>query len=353
MALIAAALACGRRPGDTARVNRVPAILLALLPAACDGPQQVHELHGPTMGSFYRVKWVGTADPAAVQRAVADTLAEFDRAFSLWRDDSEIAACNSHRGRRPFPCSPLFAAVLVEALAVAERTGGAFDPTVRPLSRLFRRQKEGGEPPGADELAAALSRVGHHRVRVAREGVWKDAPDLELDLDGIVAGACADQLARRLRELGVQGAMLEITGEVLCFGEKAPGVPWRIAIESPDGDVDGAGPRTAVSALALRDRALCTSGSYRNFVQGGAAPIHHIFDPRSGRNVDHGVVSVSVLARSCALADALGTALMVVGPAGAERLLADWPGEPELGALFVVVREGKAEVREVRWPSGS
>ena len=101
----------------------------------------------------------------------------------------------------------------------------------------------------------------------------------------------------------------------------------------------------------MGDMALCTSGSYRNHLDAGAAVVHHIFDPRTGANATHRMVSASVLARSAALADGLGTALMVTGPEGAEALLEGWSGEPRLAALLLVQREdGTLQALRVNWP---
>ena len=111
--------------------------------------------------------------------------------------------------------------------------------------------------------------MGWQRLRLTAAGLVKQQPDLELDLDGVVAGACAETMAKRLRELGVDGAMLDITGEVLCFGSKPGGAPWQIAVAGP------------VATLLLHDQALCTSGSENAIEQGGVTR-HHIFDPRSG-----------------------------------------------------------------------
>lgn len=317
--------------------------------AASDPPLQVFT--GRTMGSTYEVKFVGVADLAAVQAVVAEELAAFDATFSNWRDDSEIARCNRHASSEPFAVTPRFAAVLQQALAVAAATEGAFDPTVKPLSDLYRAAKR--DPQHRLEPAAAATarrHVDYRQVQLRDGALVKGDPELQLDLDGLVAGAAADAIAARLAPFALQGLYLQITGEVLCRGDKGAAGPWRIGVVDPDSDAMGG--EQPIRTLALRDRALCTSGDYRNgFVRDGTF-VHHVFDPRTGRNPDHHVVSASILAASAALADAFGTAALVLGEAGTQRL---WPGWQQRfglqGALLLMPGEGGTlRSLEITWP---
>ncbi|HEX5050814.1 MAG TPA: FAD:protein FMN transferase [Planctomycetota bacterium] len=324
-------------------------IACAVLLGGC-GRGGVHEFGGPTMGSSYEVKFTGDVPLATVRAAVEAELAAFDLAFSNWRSDSEIARCNRHRSTAPFPASDRFCSVLQQALAVSAATGGAFDPTVKPLSDLYRAAKrDPAHRLDPADVAAVLPRVDYHLVEVRQGAVCKARPDVELDLDGIVAGACADAIAERLDALAVPAFYLQITGEVFCRGEKAPDVPWRIGVVDPESDrLGGDVPFTDV---ALRDRALCTSGDYRNAIVVDGRVVHHVFDPRTGRSAEHGVVSVSVIARSAAFADALGTAFMVLGDAEAVQLLPALQRPDAVSALFLLA-DGEGSLRKVEyaWP---
>ncbi|MEC8253405.1 MAG: FAD:protein FMN transferase, partial [Planctomycetota bacterium] len=191
--------------------------------------------------------------------------------------------------------------------------------------------------------------VDHRLVTVDGLQLVKARPDVQLDLDGIVAGAAADRIGAHLRTLGVTSFYLQITGEVLCRGRKPDGSPWRIGVVDP---TSSEGDQAAVVALPLRDAALCRSGDYRNQAVVGGAVMHHVFDPRTGRNPAHRVVSASVLASSCAVADALGTALMVLSPDERDEA---WPSMKQLGAtgallLLPSADDGWNKV-ELEWPS--
>lgn len=325
-------------------------VAFVLLLAACGAEvRQVHRFGGPTMGSTYEVKFVGAVPLSRVREVVDAELAQFDLAFSNWREDSEIARCNRHASTAPFAASARFLAVLQQALDVAAATEGAFDPTVKPLSDLYRKAKQ--DPRHRfDERAAAAAceRVGYRNVEVRGGAVHKKRPDVELDLDGIVAGACVDAIAQRLDALGVEAFYLQVTGEVYCRGEKAPGVPWQIGVVDPASD--GTGVEESIRTLPLRDRALCTSGGYRNAVLANQRVLHHIFDPRTGRSASRGVVSVAVLADSAALADALGTAFVVIGEKETTRLLPALRRHAEIGVLLLLAGEDGLSEVEVAWP---
>jgi thiamine biosynthesis lipoprotein ApbE len=329
-ALVSALAGCGSDAGAAAR--QLP---------------DLRELTGPTMGSSWTLKWHGGAGPERVRALVDQQLAAADAAFSTWHTGSELAAFNAHASTVPFRASGLLRAAVAAALDAARATDGAFDPTVKPLSDLYRAQRDGGAAPTAAALAQARERVGWQRVRVDGETLVKERPDLALDLDGIVAGFVADRLAPALAELDVRNFMLDLTGEVLCRGMRPDGAPWCIGIVDPLRAVPGA--ERSLFMLPLVDRALCTSSDHRTAASADGE-LTHVFDPRTGSNPAHGIASVSVLARSCALADALATALLVLGPDGAAPALQRC-GEDGVGAWFeMAAPDGSLRGRPVGWP---
>ena len=333
------------------RIVRVPVVAaLAGALVACGGEPVVHEFGGPTMGSSYVVKYVAPAPLSAVPAAVAEELAAVDAAFSNWRPDSEIARANAHLSTAPLPLSPRFAAVLQLALAMAKVTDGAFDPTVKPLSDIYRAAKRDPQHRlDAAALAAAKERVGWQLVAVRDGALVKARPDVQLDLDGIAAGAACDSIAARLQALGVGDVYLEVTGEVLCRGRKPGGEPWRVGVVDPT--ADQMGEETPIRALPLRDRALCTSGDYRNAIVVDGARFHHVFDPRTGSNPTTDVVSASVLADSAAVADALGTAFLVLGADGAQAIWPRLDAHGVRGALLLSPGpDGAVKQFEIAWP---
>lgn len=301
------------------------------------------------MGSTYQVKYVGALPVAQVQAAVAGELEKCEATFSNWRLDSEIARINAHQSSEPIAVSPLFAQALALALEVAAATDGAFDPTVKPLSDCYRAAKRSGVLDAA-AMQAAKQCVDWRAVQLAGTQLTKQRAQLAFDLDGLVAGLACDRIADQLAALGLSNCFIEVTGEVLCRGEKAPGVPWRIGVVDPR--ADAVGGVTTLQALPLRDLALCTSGDYRNALAVDGQRWHHIFDPRTGANATHSIVSVSILAPRAAVADALGTAALVLGAEGTQKCWPNWRRWGIVGALLLEPGEhGEMLSTEIAWPA--
>ena len=301
------------------------------------------ELAGAAFGTSWHVRLPVNAEspaPEALVPAIESLLEQVDARLSTWRDDSEVSRFNASVSTDWRPVSRDTAAVAAAALFVHARSGGAFDPTVAPLVSLwgFGAEPAPSGPPTDAAVDAALRRVdgGALGVRQHPPALRKARPDLSLDLSGVAKGFAVDAVARRLRELGVRRFLVEIGGELRSLGEAPGGGPWRVGVERPV-----QGPRHVDWVLALEDAALATSGDYRNRVTWRGRGYSHVIDPRSGRPVQHPLVSVSVLAREAARADAWATALLVLGPEAGWRVAE----HERLAALFVTVREGRLEAR--------
>ncbi len=268
------------------------------------------------MGTTYRVRLAETVDPAAraaVTARIARELELVDERMSAWRPDSELTRFNDWRTTEPQPISPETLEVLVEAEGVAQRTGGAFDVTVAPLVAAwgFGARASTGPPPDSARLAALRARVGWERLRLdpIQGTAAKDHPEMALDLDGIAPGYAVDRLAAALEELGWTDYLVEIGGEVRARGRNAAGEPWRVGVERAD-----ATSEQLARVVPLGDSALATSGDYRSTRIAGGRRLSHIIDPRTGRPAAHALAAATVLAPRCITADALATALMVMGP---------------------------------------
>jgi thiamine biosynthesis lipoprotein len=327
-------------------------VLLLLAAAACseagaplDG---VAEIAGPTMGTEYRVKVVGAPDDPRLRTLdaqIAELLAGLDARLSTWRDDSEISRFNAARDTGWFAVSADTASVVAEALAVHRLSEGALDPTVAPLVELwgFGRGGRGERPPDPARVRELLARVGAGQLELRAEppAVRKARPDLALDLSAVAQGFAADAIARHLTASGFPRHLVEVGGELRGRGPGPSGEPWRVGIERPS--PEGFGGLYCV--VGLSDGALATSGSYRKFVVWDGARYAHILDPRSGVPVSNALASVSVLDATAARADALATALFVLGPDAGLRL-----AEREGLAVLFLVGDGP-RFREIATPA--
>jgi thiamine biosynthesis lipoprotein len=166
----------------------------------------------------------------------------------------------------------------------------------------------------------------------------KTHPDVHVDLSGIAKGFAVDAIAELVEQQGITRFMIEIGGEVRTGARKQDGAPWRIGIESPVSVMRGP-PQEVVE---LEDLALATSGDYRNYFERDGRRYSHTIDPRKGRPIEHNLASVSIVAPNCMFADAMATALTVMGPDDAFR----YARENDLDVLLII-RETDGFVEKV------
>ncbi len=325
-------------------------IAVALALVGCRAPEPpappVQQLTGEAFGTTFTLKWRGAAPlPSEVEGPVAAALERIDERMSTWRPDSELQ--DVRRGDGPVEVSPETVDVVRAGLALAQETGGAFDPTVEPLMELwgFRGERRGAAPSEA-EVAAALAQTGHTKVVLGRTETGRptiDAGGTALDLSAIAKGHAVDVVSEELSRLGAADHLVEIGGEVRAHGQGPTG-PWILGVDRPEA---GVRPGTQlVARLALTNASLATSGNYRNAYEVDGLRVVHTMDPRVGRPYDSVVASVSVVAPDCRTADGWATALMVLGLEEGRALV---DARPEVDALWLVsTADGFEQQRSAR-----
>lgn len=301
-------------------------------------PPRIVMVRGEVMGTTYTVKVVAQTreqQSEAAEEALALTVQEaldaVDRSMSTYKPDSELSRFNDGPGATDVAISRPLADVLTVAFDVHERSAGAFDITVGPLVERwgFGSKGELTTLPSSADVDALRRRIGHAHLSLDTQAptLRKDNAELRVDLSAIAKGYGVDQAAAALHEAGWDDFLVEVGGEVRVSGKTEAGRSWRLAVEKPS-----ASERTIFEVIELEDRAMATSGDYRNFTVVDGTRYSHTIDPTTGRPVTHQLASVSVVADTCAEADALATALNVLGPTrGLE--LAEREGLP---ALFLV-----------------
>jgi thiamine biosynthesis lipoprotein len=327
-------------PGRTLRVVLVVVLLLvwAGVRERRQRSQVVWTQTGEAFGSTYTVKVFPAPPPGDredIAKGLEAVLQEVDAAVSTYRDDSELARFNENATTNAVPVGPVLGRVLVVAQEVARASGGAFDITCGPLLDVWRFDDPapGLKTPDEVRLAEARERSGHARLHFDGKNLSKEHPRMKLNVNAIAPGMAADLLREWLAGRGMTNVYVEVGGETLATGSKARGAPWRVGIQRPSLDAPVGGRPERI--VELRDRALATSGDYRNYRRDPAGHVvSHIFDPRQGRPLVSDWASVSVLAPTCAEADAWATALFVLGP---EEGLALLPRKaPRIEAMFLV-----------------
>ncbi len=275
-------------------------------------------LSGRAFGGTWRVVLADGVRARALAPEIVAILGGIDRAMNPFRFDSAISRFNRSATTSWQEAGGDFAAVAAEALRIAALSDGAFDPSVGPDVARY----------GFGPIRGA--RTGDfHGLEAEVDRIRKDDPRLSLDLCGIAKGHALDAVAARFHAAGVGGCLIEIGGEVTARGAGPDGRPWRIGIADPV----GGGVHTRVAAEGL---AFATSGDAINVYEVGGRRYSHTIDPATGEPVRNAVASVTVAARTGVRADALATALVVLGP---ERGLA-LANRLDAGALFLLRGEG-------------
>ncbi len=310
---------------------------IASLLAACDiqGPQpSALEITGAAMGTTYHVKVVGLPEgvaPQQVRTGLAAVIGRLDALMSTYRSDSDVSRFNASLGTDWVAVAPETRAVVEEALRVSRLTGGAFDVTVGPLVDLWGFGPTVRSPavPTEERIARELQRVGygHLETRADPDAIRKGRQDVHMDLSAIAKGYAVDRAAEHLEALGIENYLVEIGGELRARGTNPSGVPWRVAVESPIPE-----RRAVFRVIQVGDAGLATSGDYRNFFEADGRRYSHTIDPRTGRPVEHTLVSVTVVNPSTMFADAMATALVALGPEEGFKLARS----EKLAALFIV-----------------
>ena len=271
------------------------------------------------MGTFARIQLRCTSRSVGEQALTQalDVLDRLDHLISTYKDDSELSRANHDAADRPVPISPETHALLARALAYCRLTHGAFDITVGPLLQLWKEAAEEGRPPTPAELSAARSLVGYQMVTLSdrqEPSVSFARAGVTVNVNAIAKGYAVDQALAATRVPGVLAALVDIGGEIACFGAESPGRPWRVGIQDPFAAAnDNPLSESARWTIQLRDNAVATSGNYRQYLSIGAQQVSHIVDPRTGQPAAK-LPSVTIIAPKAEDADALATAVSVLGP---------------------------------------
>lgn len=304
---------------------------LTLLHTGLNAPQAARMDSGSrmVMGTFSRIVVMAPSERTAREclDAAFEVQRRIDSLMSYHADDSELNRVNRLAAEKPVAVNPLTFRVLEEAIRFSELSDGAFDVTVGPLVDLWKQAGRTNTPPSAEALAEVRARVGSDKlildegnltVRFAVEG-------MRIDLGGIAKGFAIDKSVEAMRRHGALGGLVDIGGDVRCFGITPQGQDhWRIGLQDPSVDEnDPAGEPLLV--LRVNDAAVTTSGDYRRFTRVKGEKQSHILDTRTGRGAAR-LASVTIMAPDAMTADALATAVSVLGPEEGLALIERTPG---------------------------
>lgn len=301
------------------RAGALALLVLLLLPLCGCAPQaDTREIFAMDTVMELTVYGSGAADRT---RETAELLSWLEAKLSVTRADSEVARLNAGK---TVDLSKETAELLRRSLRLRDETGGALEPFLYPLTRLWGFTTGDYRVPSDAEIAETLAgiRGGSYTL----EGDTASLHGLALDFGAVTKGYAGQLAAERLRAAGVTSAILSLGGNVQTVGLKPDGSLWNVAIRDPED------PEGYLGVLAVGETAVVTSGGYQRYFEEDGVRYIHILDPETGRPADAGLSSVTIVSADGLLADGLSTALYVLGLDRAEAL---WRDRSDFEAVLV------------------
>ncbi len=271
------------------------------------------------MGTVVEITWIGTSRNNSAVKKAYETMQAISLRMNPDDPTCDLGRVNNHAGRGAVRVSPMTCCVIHKGLLMGRKTGGAFDITLYPLIHLWGFDSKSPHLPPSTAIRESLAHTGLQKVvcHPATHQVKLIQTGMGLDLGGIAKGFAVDRASTLLRAAGIRSFIVNAGGDLYCAGHHQSRA-WRIGIQDPDN------PRGVLAILSLTDRAIATSGDYENYFIRNHIRYHHILNPTTGFPA-RGLRSVSVLASTTMEADALATALFVMGKNRAIHWLRDHP----------------------------
>ncbi|MDR1429587.1 MAG: FAD:protein FMN transferase [Spirochaetaceae bacterium] len=247
---------------------------------------------------------------ARLYRNIFSRLREIEGRMSANIEDTELERINAQAGIAPVKVHEDLVEVLLRARYFAEISGGAFDPTIGPIVKLWNIGFDGARLPSQEEIDRALPLVNWRELVIDQDAgtVFLARPGMRLDIGGIAKGYAADEAVRLIRKAGIPRAIVDLGGNIFALGEKEGNLPWRVGIQNPSGLRND-----YLGILEVRNKTIVTSGVYERFLELDGKTYHHILSSRDGYPVENGLVSVTIIAGRSIDADGLSTGIFAMG----------------------------------------
>jgi thiamine biosynthesis lipoprotein len=276
-------------------------------------------------GTTYHITYQCDSNMAAGIKA---ELLKVDQSLSPFNEKSIITAVNQNKAVQ---LDSMFLDVYNLAVQISDETDGAFDITVAPLVNAWGFGFKNSTLPSPYQVDSLRQIVGYQKVLLENGHIKKKDPRIMLDCSAIAKGYGCDVIAKYLRSRGVKNFMVEIGGEIVTSGLNPERLPWKVGVTKPSDDSLSTSHELQ-TVLNVTDMAMATSGNYRNFYYKGGKKYAHTIDPKTGFPVQHNILSATVIAKSCAEADAYATSFMVMGLEKAQKVM---ERRPELMAYII------------------
>ncbi len=285
--------------------------LILLLATSCTGRKPVlNNFTGFTQGTTYSIVYDNNINinPQELKMQVDNLLHKFDMSLSIYIDSSIISRINRNEDAVP---DSFFIEVFKRSELISQMTDGAFDITVGPLVRAWGFGPDDHKNFTEEKRDSLMKLVGMDKVKLVNGKIVKSVPGVTLDVNAVAQGYSVDVVCRYFRSLGLSDYLVEIGGEVMAVGSKG-GAPWKIGIDRPE-DNNMVPGQSLEAILKVSDKAVSTSGNYRKFYVENGVKYSHEIDPKTGYPAKNRLLSATIVADDCTMADGIATACMVMG----------------------------------------
>ena len=309
-------------------MNKATTVLLALtiIFCACTTKLPTTHITGNGLGTYYNVTIAGKNN--ITQAQIDSVIAALNNIASIFNPNSLVSRINRNETDT---LNDILKHILEVSLQVCEETAGAFDFTVGALVNLWGFGKNAPTEVSEEDIAKALKTVGYKKVKIIGDRIIKENPGTQLNFNAVAKGYCVDLVAAFLTSQGLENFLIDIGGELCVQGKRTPNQKWRVGIQKPTETKEG--EIVAEEIMELQDISVATSGNYRNYIEINGKRYGHTINPHTGYPEINDLLSVTVLASSCALADAYATAFMVMGAQKAKDFIAE---HPDIKAHFTI-----------------
>ncbi|MEE9355140.1 MAG: FAD:protein FMN transferase [Methylococcaceae bacterium] len=302
-----------------------------LLIAACSSPE-LNKISGFTQGTTYQITYwtTETKEHKKLKTLIQKELQRIDEELSNYRPDSTIEGFNQQNSTEKYYVGTEIANLIKTAKKVNKLSLGCYDLTIKPLFDLWGFQGETLTVPTEATISKSRQQMGMSKINIFEKNLaQKKHPKLQLDLSSIAQGYSVEKISQILEQQGLDNYLVEIGGELKAHGHKPNQQSWRVAIEQP---LPGARVLHKIITIANEQSlAVMTSGTYRHYFDNHGKRYSHILDARTGRPVEHDLVSVTVINKDPIIADAWSTALLCMGQEAGLKLA----NQQDIAALFI------------------
>lgn len=281
--------------------------LMLVLVSCRSQTTQYYSCEGKTQGTMYHITYEYNTD---IHTEIDSILVAFSASLSNYNPQSVVSKFNNNDSG--FVADTMLIRMINLSREVWNKTGGMFDITIAPVANLWGFGWEKVSAPDTTKLPEAMSNMGMDKIVINGNKVTKTDPNVTIITNGIAQGLSVDCMAEFFEKKGIRNYLIEIGGEIVAGGAKKNGEMWRIGIDEPIQGSDYSN-RVTQTVINLNGKAVSTSGNYRKFVEMNGSQLGHSLNPKTGYPATTDMLSATVIADNCALADAYATAFMVMG----------------------------------------